>query len=192
MVGNDPRSPQEDGRQAARVEGGATSRPRGIRTTILSLVTLAALAAIIIGVLIASLNAPQGSAPGMSGAAESAGTTDGGAGRGPTIAGRISVAPELAGRIEAAHVLFIIARRGAGPPFAVKRIADPHLPLRYRLGAEDVMMAGTPFAGEVTMVARLSLAGGAGPAQPGDMEGEHPGKVSAGAQDADIVINQVN
>ncbi len=183
MTAGNRRSPQERG----------APHSRGIRTTILSLVSLAALAAIIIAVLIASLNGPQGSAPTPPGAAASAGTTsDGGTSRGPSIAGRISVAPELASRIGAAHALFIIARRGPGPPFAVKRITDPHLPLRYRLGAEDVMMAGTPFAGEVTMVARLSVAGGAGPAQAGDLEGEHPGKVPVGAQDADIVIDRVD
>ncbi len=137
---------------------------------------LTGLAAIIIGVLISSLNAPQNTQPGP----------------GPTIAGQISVAPALAGRIGAAHVLFIIARRGAGPPFAVKRISEPHFPLRYRLGPENVMMAGTPFTGEVTMAARLSVAGGAGPAQPGDMEGEHPGTVSVGARDADIVIDRMD
>jgi cytochrome c-type biogenesis protein CcmH len=191
MAGNDRRSPREDGAKPQLLEDRATPRPRGIHTTILSLVSLAALAAIVIGVLIASLHSPQGTAPGMPGAVESAGTTDAGAGRGSTIAGRITVAPELAGRIGAAHVLFIIARRGPGPPFAVKRIAEPHFPLRYRLGPEDAMMSGTPFAGEVTMVARLSVAGGAGPAQPGDMEGEHPGKIPVGAQDVDIVINRI-
>ncbi len=182
MTAGNRRSPQERG----------APHSRGIRTTILSLVSLAALAAIIIAVLITSLNGPRGSAPTTPGAAASAGTSDGSAGRGPSIAGRISVSPELASRIGAAHALFIIARRGPGPPFAVKRIVDPHLPLRYRLSAEDVMMAGTPFAGEVTMVARLSVAGGAGPPQAGDLEGEHPGKVRVGAQDADIVIDRVD
>ncbi len=191
MAGNDRRSPREDGAKSPRLEGRAARRPRGIRTTILSLVSLAALAAIIIGVLIASLRSPQGTAPGTLGAVESGGTTDPAAGRGSTIGGRISVAPQIAGRIGAAHVLFIIARRGAGSPFAVKRIAEPDFPLRYRIGPGDVMMAGTPFTGEVTMVARLSVAGGAGPAQPGDMEGEHPGKIPVGAQDADIVINRI-
>jgi cytochrome c-type biogenesis protein CcmH len=191
MAADDRRSPREDSAQSPRPEGGAARRPRGIRTTILSLVSLAALAAIIIGVLIASLRSPEETSPGMLGALESGGATGPVAGRGSTIAGQISVAPQLAGRVGAAHVLFIIARRGAGAPFAVKRIAEPHFPLRYHIGPENVMMTGTPFRGEVTMVARLSVAGGAGPAQPGDMEGEHPGKIAVGAQDADIVINRI-
>ncbi len=150
---------------------------------------MTALAVIITGVLLLSLRPPQARFPAMPGAAESAGVT--GAGRGSTIAGQVSVSPELAGRIGAAHILFIIARRGPGLPFAVRRIVDPRFPLHYRLGPEDAMMAGAPFTGEVTVVARLSVAGGAGPAQPGDMEGEHPGKVTVGVQDADIVINRI-
>jgi cytochrome c-type biogenesis protein CcmH len=91
-----------------------------------------------------------------------------------------------------AHVLFIIARRGPGPPFAVKRIPEPRFPLSFRLGAENVMMAGAPFEGEVSLIARLSIAGGAGPAQPGDLEGEHPGQVTIGQRGADILINRVH
>lgn len=119
------------------------------------------------------------------------GTTPPGGG-GPAITGTITVAPELAGRVGAAHVLFIIARRGPGPPFAVKRIPDPRFPLSYRLGQENVMMAGTPFEGGVSLIARLSLAGGAGPAQPGDLEGEHPGQVTVGQSGVDILINHVH
>ncbi|HYL79615.1 MAG TPA: hypothetical protein VEU07_02315 [Candidatus Acidoferrum sp.] len=88
--------------------------------------------------------------------------------------------------------MFIIARRGPGPPFAVERIPEPRFPLSYRLGSENVMMAGAPFEGEVTMIARLSVAGGAGPAQPGDLEGEHPGRVVIGQPGVDILINRVH
>ena len=54
------------------------------------------------------------------------------------------------------------------------------------------MMTGTPFEGQVTVSARVSKAGGAGPAQAGDLEGEHPGAVTIGARGVDIVISRVH
>lgn len=151
--------------------------------------------AIAVGVLLTSLGPPEGTAPDRRSGTEATGRGSGATqpeGDGPAITGKITVAPELAGRVGAAHVLFIIARRGPGPPFAVKRIPDPRFPLPYRMGRENVMMAGTPFEGEVSLIARLSLAGGAGPAQPGDLEGEHPGRVTVGQGGVDIQINHVH
>jgi hypothetical protein len=104
--------------------------------------------------------------------------------------GRISLAPELAGRQSGEETLFVIARKGAGPPFAVKRFERPGFPLVYRLGPEDVMMAGTPLEGEFTLSARLTR-GGAGPPQPGDLEGDYPGRVAVGSSGVDIVITRV-
>lgn len=184
--------PSQEERQA----GGPPTpgRPRGIRTALLSAVALLSLAVVIVGVLIVSLRAPEESTPG-GGPRETAGPgpapASGGDG-GPTIAGTIRVATALAQRVKAAHVLFVIARRGPGAPFAVLRIVEPHFPLPYRLRPENVMMAGTPFEGEVSLSARLSIQGGAGPAQPGDLEGEHPGRVRVGAGGADIVIDRMH
>lgn len=170
-------------------------RRRGIRTAILSAVGVLALAAIAVGVLLISLGPPEGTAPDVRQGAETGGRGPGagpsGTG-GPAIAGTITVAPELRGRLGEARVLFIIARRGPGPPFAVKRIPDPRFPLAYLLGPEDVMIKGTPFEGEVNLTARLSLAGGGGPAQPGDLEGAHPGQVAIGQRGVDILINRVH
>ncbi len=110
---------------------------------------------------------------------------------GPAIVGTISIAAELRRRLSEGETLFIILRKGPGPPFAVKRITGPHFPLTFRLGPEDVMVAGTPFDGEVTVSARLSRTGAAGPPQPGDLEGERPGRVRIGARDVDIVITRI-
>jgi len=175
--------------------GGTTRSRRGVRTVLLSVVGVLGVAAVAVWVLLNSLGPPEGTAPmgrqgsetpGMGSAASPS------VGGGPTISGTITVAQELGGRMGGAHVLFIIARRGPGPPYAVKRIADPHFPLSYQLGPENVMMAGTPFEGEVSLSARLSLAGGGGPAQPGDLEGEHAGRVTVGQRGVDLVINRVH
>jgi hypothetical protein len=95
------------------------------------------------------------------------------------------------GRVQDGSVLFVIARKAAGPPFAVKRIASPRFPLAYRLGPEDAMMAGSAFEGEVRVSARLSRTGTAGPAEAGDLEGEHPVRVPVGSRDVDILISRV-
>ncbi len=166
---------------------------RGIPTWALSIGTLLGLAVVVVVVLIGSLRPPAGEMA-VSGASsqppESMPSTAVAGTGGPAITGAVTVAPELAGRASRTHVLFIIARKGAGPPFAVKRIVDPAFPLAYRIGPEDVMMTGAPFEGEVSVGARLSAAGNAGPAQPGDLEGEHPGRVAVGAHGVDIVITQ--
>jgi hypothetical protein len=101
------------------------------------------------------------------------------------------MARDLTGRIQDAAVLFIIARNAAGPPFAVKRIVSPRFPLTYRIGPEDVMMAGSPFEGEVRVSARLSRTGNAGPPEAGDLEGEHASPVPVGSRNVDILISRV-
>jgi cytochrome c-type biogenesis protein CcmH len=165
----------------------------GVRTSVLSAVALLALAAIVLFVLSRSLGPPeeasqrpQAGSNASSGGASLPSDSSGG----PTIIGTISVSQELTGSIPRKAVLFVIAHKGAGAPFAVQRIVDPRFPLRYRLGPDDVMMAGAPFEGEVRLSARISRTGSAGPAQPGDLEGERPTPVLVGARDADIVISR--
>lgn len=189
-------SPQEDAHPGhtaheAAAQPGAVGRRRGIRTAALSGLALVALAGLAIAILWSSVAPPDGSSPG-SGAPTGRVGPDSGPGReGRTLGGTISVAAELRGRLTAGDTLFIILRKGPGPPFAVKRVIGPQFPVRFQVGPEDVMMAGAPFEGEVTVIARVSRAGGAGPAQPGDLEGEHPGPVTVGMGGVDIVISRV-
>ncbi len=158
---------------------------------VLSAVALVGLAALAVAVLYTSLNPPQETAPRTGPAAEASrpGTGPSEA-EGPAIAGTVTIAPELRGRLTGEATLFIIARKGPGPPFAVQRIARPSFPLAYRLGPGDLMTAGTPFEGEVGLSARLSKTGAAAPAGRGDLEGEHPGRVAVGARGVDIVISR--
>lgn len=111
--------------------------------------------------------------------------------QGGAIMGIINVAPELQSQLRPTDTLFIIARKDVGPPLAVKRISNPSFPLPYQLTAADVMFSGTPFQGEVKVVARVDRDGNAGPAQPGDLEGtaqKVPARV--GDRDVDIVIDK--
>jgi cytochrome c-type biogenesis protein CcmH len=157
---------------------------------LLSLCGLAALAALSIGILIANLEPPSSSPEGTNLSASASAPGPSGA-EAASISGVIRIAPELQDRVGAADVLFIIAHLGSGPPFAVQRIVAPRFPVAYRLGSADVMSPGVPFQGEVTMSARLSKTGTAGPAQPGDLEGERPGSVTIGAHGVDILLARV-
>ena len=112
-------------------------------------------------------------------------------GGGKVLAGTVRVSPALAGKIAPSDVLFVIARRGPGPPLAAKRIPNPAFPVSFRLGPEDMVMARGPFEGEVSLVARIKKGGAAGPAQRGDLEGSYPGNpVKIGAARIDVVIDR--
>src|SRR5206468_13065062 len=77
------------------------------------------------------------------------------AGSGAPVTGTVVLAPELAGKAAANAVLFIIARRGGGPPLAVKRVETPPFPLSFSIGPEDRMIKAMPFAGPIELSARI-------------------------------------
>lgn len=110
---------------------------------------------------------------------------------GPAIGGTVRIAPALASRVGADDVLYVVARRGPGPPLAVLRVPGPAFPLSYRLTPREVMVPGTPFEGEVSVLARLKRGGGAGPPGPGDLEGSFPrNPARVGETDVDILIDR--
>lgn len=53
-----------------------------------------------------------------------------------TITGTVSVAASLRAEAPTNGALFIIARKGDGPPLAVKRIPNPTFPVAFSLGPE--------------------------------------------------------
>lgn len=107
-----------------------------------------------------------------------------------TITGTVALAPSLRPQVPPGGVLFIIARRGNGPPLAVKRIFKPTFPLAFALGPEDQMVGGTRFEGEVTLLARVKRDGTAGPPAPGDLEGWPRGPVRVGQRGVEIVLDK--
>jgi cytochrome c-type biogenesis protein CcmH len=109
----------------------------------------------------------------------------------PLVTGTVSLGPGVEGG-SSSGVLYVIARRGAGPPLAVKRIESPRFPVAYTLGPEDAMVPGRPVEGSLEIVARLSRGGAAGPAKPGDLEGRAArNPVTPGAAGVDIVLTPV-
>ncbi len=166
----------------------APQRARGVPTWLLSVVGVCLLGGIAVGVLLQTLGPPT-PVPGQ-GVDQDAARGAGGGAPGE-IRGTVSLRPGLEAQARSAPVLFIIVRDDSGSLIAVTRVIEPRFPLRYRIGPEDAMMPGTPLQGSVQVSARLSQSGRAGPAEPGDLEGEHPGRVSVGEGGADIVLSRV-
>jgi hypothetical protein len=111
---------------------------------------------------------------------------------GAPIRGRVVLAPELAGRVPATAVLFLIARAGeAGPPTAVKRVASPRFPLDFEIGPDDRMIETMPFSGPFRLSARIDADGSATSRNPGDLRGESPERVKAGASGVELVIDEI-
>lgn len=108
------------------------------------------------------------------------------------IRGSVRLAPGLEGRVPRGAVLFLIARGlQGGPPLAVKRIADPHFPLDFDIGPDDRMIADRPFAGPLSLSARVDSDGNATSRTPGDLQGDAAGPFEPGATGIEVVIDQV-
>jgi hypothetical protein len=106
------------------------------------------------------------------------------------VTGTVELAPEFAGRTAPDAVLFIIARRGAGPPLAVKRIPAPHFPYAFSIGPEDRMIQSMPFVGPIELSARIDGDGNATTKSPGDVTGSaQGGPVEPGATGVAILLD---
>ena len=110
------------------------------------------------------------------------------------ISGTVTIDPALASKAEPTDVLFVIVRRpgGAPRPLAAVRIEHPKFPVSFHITNADVMIPGSELRGMVVVVARLDKDGSAGPAQPGDIEGEFAkNPTMVGAKDIEIDLNKV-
>src|SRR5439155_17713682 len=91
-------------------------------------------------------------------------------------------------------LLFVIVKRPSGPPrpLAAVRIDHPKFPQPFEVTNADVMLQGSELKGVVAVIARLDKDGNAGPAQPGDIEGEYAkNPTMVGAKNVEIVLNTV-
>jgi cytochrome c-type biogenesis protein CcmH len=106
------------------------------------------------------------------------------------VSGTVVLAPEFEGKTPENAVLFIIARNGAGPPLAVKRISQPRFPVEFSIGPEDRMIQERPFAGPIELAARIDRDGNATTRSPGDVTGTAAGgPVQPGATGLVIVLD---
>jgi hypothetical protein len=128
--------------------------------------------------------------PGEQRGAPSVASEEAAASSGAPIAGTVALAPEFEGRTAAGAVLFIIARRGTGPPLAVQRVAEPHFPHAFSIGPEDRMIQSMPFAGPLELTARIDTDGNATTRSPGDLTGKaQGGLVQPGATGVVIMLD---
>jgi len=102
----------------------------------------------------------------------------------PTSGPSVHVTLTLAGTPSPNAVLYVIARAAgqtAGPPAAVKRIANPTFPLDIDLSAADSMM-GQPLPANVRIEARLDSDGDAMTKNPSDPHAVQDGVATNGAK----------
>jgi cytochrome c-type biogenesis protein CcmH len=110
---------------------------------------------------------------------------------GEPIRGTVRIAPELVSRIPTGAVLFLIARNTqGGPPLAVKRIPSPSFPLEFEIGPDDRMIQAMPFAGSISLTARIDADGNAMSRTPGDLLGAVATPLDPGATGVEVVIDQ--
>ena len=130
----------------------------------------------------------------LAGVAAWQGILHGGKEAGGAISGTVAIDPALASQIAPTDVLFVIVRRPSGPPrpLAALRIEHPKFPQAFEVTNADVILPGSELKGMVAITARLDKDGVAGPAQPGDIEGEFAkNPTMAGAKGIEIVLNRV-
>lgn len=111
-----------------------------------------------------------------------------------SIAGTVTIDPSLVSKMAPTDILFVIVRRPSGPPrpLAALRIEHPKFPQHFEVTNADVITQGSDLRGMVAVIARLDKDGSAGPAQPGDIEGEFTkNPTMVGAKDIEIVLNRV-
>jgi putative ABC transport system substrate-binding protein len=111
-----------------------------------------------------------------------------------SISGTITLAPAAKEKLPKEPLLIITASKTADPRKAaviVKRVPAPEFPYRYTLGEEDITLVGSRLEGKVYIAARL-VAGDAGGAAAGSLEGRHPrNPVAVGAQGVDVTLAAV-
>lgn len=106
---------------------------------------------------------------------------------GAPINGRVIAGPGIEAGGDG--VLFVIARSSAGgPPLAVKRLPVGPFPLAFEIGASDVMIAGRPWSGPITLSARIDRDGNPMTRDPGDALAVLASPVEPGARDVELTL----
>jgi len=107
-----------------------------------------------------------------------------------SISGTLSLGPGLDEGVRPDSVLFLVARSsGSGPPLAVVRIPNPSFPLDFEIGPDDRMIPSIPFAGPLSLTARIDGDGDAMTREAGDLSGAASGTYQPGDRDVQILID---
>jgi len=133
--------------------------------------------------------APPAGRPSAGGPAPGSAAAAGSSGGGEPIRGIVALSPAIEDGA-GSGILFIIARRGPGPPLAVLRVPEPRLPHSFEIGPDNVMIPSLQFEGEISLTARLDADGNAMTREPGDLAGEAPGVHRPGDSGITILLDR--
>jgi hypothetical protein len=102
------------------------------------------------------------------------------------LRGNIRAKADVASAIKPGSVLFLSAwpvdpntGEVLGAPVAVAKLTTDKLPVAFELSERDAMAAGTKFAGDVIITARVDGDGEARTKEPGDVEGRVQARIPA-------------
>ncbi len=113
-----------------------------------------------------------------------------------SIAGRILLPTTNRGSVGRGDTIYLVARRVSDNPqvpgslVAVQKIAADAFPLEFAISGRDTMVPGAPFAGEMTLTARVDKDGDPMTRRKGDVLGVVK-KVQVGNQDVTINLDTV-
>lgn len=88
-------------------------------------------------------------------------------------------------------VLFIIVKNKGGVPVALKRIVNPHFPVRFDFETSDLLVPELRQTSGLMVVSEMNTHGSVGQPKPGDLGGEHPDPVFPGQRNVHIVIDRL-
>lgn len=112
-----------------------------------------------------------------------------------TISGTITLPEAARARVARGAVMFLTARRTAGPPgpasmLAVEKLVAGTFPMPFSISERDAMMPGIPFEGPVTITVRVDQDGDPMTRRRGDAYGQVT-NVKVGARKVKIALDGV-
>jgi len=107
------------------------------------------------------------------------------------ISGTVHITPRLQEKSERPNtVLFIIAKNDANIPVAMKRVVNPVFPMRFMIGADDLILP-EPWRDNLRIEVSLNDHGQVGDMRPGDMIGGLETPVYFWARNVQLTIDKM-
>ena len=108
------------------------------------------------------------------------------------LAGTVTLTSSLISRAPKDNsVLFVVVKNRGGVPVALKRIVNPHFPVRFALDAADLLVPELRDSGGLLVDVHMNTHGSVGSIRAGDLLGAHPDPVQPGDRRVHIVIDRI-
>jgi len=106
------------------------------------------------------------------------------------LSGTVTIASVLQRKVPRDNtVMFIIAKNRGDVPVAVQRIVNPHFPVKFILGPDDLIVPEPPSDMPLRIEVEMNMHGALGRPQPGDLQGRHLNLVYPGERRVHIVVD---